>query len=77
MTNWKEYEKKNDIEADEIIAKAAEIAAAVLLAVCFMNYLDIIFHIDKYLTFIGCFTSVIFLCIPCVLINKLKNKKQH
>ena len=75
MTNWKEYEKKNDIEADEIIAKAAEIAAAVLLAVCFMNYLDIIFRIDKYLTFIGCFTSVIFLCIPCVLINKLKNKK--
>lgn len=74
MINWKEYEKKNDIEADEIIAKASEIAAAVVLAVCLLNYLGIIFNIDKYLTFIGCFITVIFLCVPCVLISKLKNK---
>ncbi|MBD5135879.1 MAG: HD domain-containing protein [Lachnospiraceae bacterium] len=74
MVNWKEYEKKNDIEADEIIAKASEIAAAVVLAVCLLNYLDILFNVNKYLTFICCFITVIFLCVPCVLINKLKHK---
>lgn len=73
MVNWKEYEKKNDIEADEIIAKASEIAAAVVLGVCLLNYLGILFNVDKYLTFIGCFITVIFLCVPCVLISKFKN----
>lgn len=75
MTNWKQYQKKNDIEADEIIAKSSEIAAALVLTVCFMNYLDIIFRLDKYLTFIGCFTAVAFLCIPCVLVSRLKHKE--
>ncbi len=75
MTNWKQYKKKNDIEADETIAKASEIAAALVLAVCFMNYLDIIFKLDKYLTFIGCFSAVALLCIPCVLVSRLKQKE--
>lgn len=75
LTNWKEYHKKNDVEADELIAKSAEIAAAFVLAVCFMNYLDIFFRLDKYLTFIGCFTAVVFLCIPCVLISRFKHKE--
>lgn len=73
MLNWKDYQKKNDIEADELIAKASEIAAILILCVCLLNYMDIMFEVDKYLTFIGCFITVIFLCIPCMLVSKLKN----
>ncbi len=75
MLNWKEYEKINDVEADETIAKAAEISAAIILAVCLMNSLGLVFKLDKYFTFLGTFTTMIFLCIPCVLVMKLKNKQ--